>query len=83
MHFGSSLSHRMTSCWKRICRRSLPVLVITGTEDKIVPPSDAERLAKEIPNAVLVRIEECGHIPHEEKPEEFLSAVLEFLGLQA
>lgn len=68
---------------ENLSKVSVPVLVITGTEDKIVPPSDAERLAKEIPNAVIVKIEECGHIPHEEKPEEFLGAVLEFLGLQA
>lgn len=58
---------------------SVPVLIITGTEDKIIPPSYAERLAKEIPSAYLVRIDECGHIPHEERPEEFLNAVVEFL----
>ncbi|MBC7113414.1 MAG: alpha/beta fold hydrolase [Candidatus Methanomethyliales bacterium] len=58
---------------------SVPVLVITGAQDQIISSSYAKRLANEIPGANLVEINECGHIPHEEKPMEFLSVVTAFL----
>jgi len=56
-----------------------PVLFITGDDDRIVPPEDTERAAGLLEEAEFVVIEECGHIPHEEKPMEFLSAILAFL----
>lgn len=57
-----------------------PVLVITGDNDRIVPTEESERLAEELPNAELVVIPRCGHVPHEECPEPFLDAVTDFVG---
>ncbi len=34
---------------------------------------------KAIPGSDLVVIEDCGHVPQVEKPDEFLRAALEFL----
>jgi pimeloyl-ACP methyl ester carboxylesterase len=42
-------------------------------------PELGRKVAKEIPNATLVEIPDCGHIPHFETPERFHSALLEFL----
>jgi pimeloyl-ACP methyl ester carboxylesterase len=56
-----------------------PVLVITGDDDQIVPPEQSVRLAEELPNAELVIIPECGHVPQEECPQAFLAAVENFL----
>ncbi|MCX8181953.1 MAG: alpha/beta hydrolase [Candidatus Methanomethyliaceae archaeon] len=75
-----TLASRDLRLSENLSRISVPVLIITGTEDQIIPPSYAERLASEIPGARLVKIEQCGHIPHEEKPKEFLSVVTAFLG---
>jgi pimeloyl-ACP methyl ester carboxylesterase len=47
-------------------------LVALGTEENV-------RLADEIPDARLVVISECGHVPQEECPEPFMQAVTEFL----
>lgn len=58
---------------------SVPVLIMTGSEDKIVPPANAVRLSEDIPGSTLVVIPDCGHIPHEETPQEFLGAVIAFL----
>jgi pimeloyl-ACP methyl ester carboxylesterase len=58
---------------------SVPVLVITGDDDRIVPTKDSIRLAGELSNSSLVVIAESGHVPHEEKPQEFLEAVTNFL----
>jgi pimeloyl-ACP methyl ester carboxylesterase len=63
----------------RLGEITIPVLVITGDDDRIVPPELSERLAQDLPNAQLVVIPDCGHLPHEEQPEEFLRAVREFL----
>jgi len=58
---------------------NMPVLVITGDDDRIVPTEESIRLASDLPNAELVIIEESGHLPHEEQPEEFMKAVQSFL----
>lgn len=58
---------------------SLPILIITGDDDRIVPTADSVRLAGEIPGAELVVVPNCGHVPQEECPEAFLAAVDAFL----
>ncbi|HJV35419.1 alpha/beta hydrolase [Geomonas sp.] len=48
----------------------LPVLLLWGRYDQIVPLSQGERLNAAIPGSRLEIIEDCGHNPQEEKPEE-------------
>lgn len=55
------------------------VLIVTGDSDRIVPSWNAERLSRVIPGASLEVIKQCGHLPHEEKVEEFISIVENFL----
>ncbi len=57
-----------------------PTLLITGDADTVVPTADTERLATELPGAKLVIIPRSGHLPHEEAPELFVDAVVEWLG---
>jgi pimeloyl-ACP methyl ester carboxylesterase len=64
---------------ERLDELSLPVLVITGDDDRIVPTEQSIRLAGEIDGAELVVIPSCGHVPHEECPDAFLAAVEQFL----
>jgi pimeloyl-ACP methyl ester carboxylesterase len=56
-----------------------PTLVITGDDDRIVPTEQSLRLADELPNAELSVISQCGHLPQEECPVEFMQAVTDFL----
>ncbi|MBN2252312.1 MAG: alpha/beta hydrolase [Kosmotogaceae bacterium] len=65
--------------YSRIPMISVPSLVITGDNDKIVPVEDSIRLAKELPLAQLSIIQNTGHLPHEESPGEFLGVVMPFL----
>ncbi|MCS7098679.1 MAG: alpha/beta hydrolase [Candidatus Methanomethyliaceae archaeon] len=58
---------------------SIPVLIIAGTEDELIPLDRIERLSMEMPRAILIKISDCGHIPHEEKAEEFLKIIVEFI----
>lgn len=63
----------------RLSEINLPVLVITGDNDRIIPTDESIRAAGMIKNAVLVVIPECGHAPQEECPNEFMDAVENFL----
>jgi pimeloyl-ACP methyl ester carboxylesterase len=58
---------------------TLPVLVITGDDDRIVPTEQSVRLSSDLPNASLAVIESCGHVPQEECPAPWLDAVTGFL----
>ncbi len=66
----------------RLNELALPVLVITGDDDRIVPTEESIRLGSDVPGAALVVIPNAGHLPHEEKPAEFMQAVREFLAGQ-
>jgi len=57
-----------------------PTLIVWGRDDKLIPLSFAERFHKEIANSQLRIIDNCGHMPHVECPDEFTRIVLEFLG---
>jgi pimeloyl-ACP methyl ester carboxylesterase len=62
----------------RLHEVSVPTLVITGEYDRLVAPRQAERLTAQIPGAQLVVIPDCGHLPQEECPQEFLQALQSF-----
>jgi len=70
---------RELSLDQRLDEITMPSLVITGDDDRIVPTEQSIRLARELPQAELVVIPDCGHLPHEECPEPFLDAVERFL----
>ncbi len=57
----------------------LPALVIHGTEDQIIPLSEAQAMQAAIPGARLAAIHAAGHMPNLEQPELFNQAVREFL----
>ncbi|MEM0026259.1 MAG: alpha/beta hydrolase [Zestosphaera sp.] len=59
-----------------------PILIIHGVNDEIVPLSSSLDLVNLLSNEskhTLATISGCGHLPHEEKPEEFLKIVDEFI----
>lgn len=58
----------------------VPALVLAGADDAVVPTSEAQRLAAELPEAELALLPACGHVPQEECPDalwEVLDAWLE------
>jgi pimeloyl-ACP methyl ester carboxylesterase len=71
---------RSTDLQSRLGELKLPVLVITGDDDHIVPTARTVQLTREkLPNAQLVVVPNCGHVPHEECPDAFMQAVNGFL----
>lgn len=56
-----------------------PTLVITGTEDRVVPPRSSDVIARRIPRAKLVKVEGGSHAFHLEMSGRFNREVLSFL----
>lgn len=57
----------------------LPLLVVAGAEDALVPLKSIQIMASKFVNSRLVAISGCGHLPHEECPKALLAAVLPFI----
>ncbi len=66
----------VTSRFPEIC---VPTLLLWGDHDRVVPLWIGERLAEVLPHATLRMLDDCGHLPPEEKPTESLEAFREFL----
>ncbi len=54
-------------------------LIIWGRQDNIVGTKGAGKFAKAIPNSKLVWVDNCGHVPHLEKPQLTAQAILDFV----
>jgi pimeloyl-ACP methyl ester carboxylesterase len=59
--------------------RDYPTLLMWGTQDRAVNFASAEPMRRNFQNAQLVAFEGVGHLPYEEAPAEFNSALIEFL----
>ena len=57
----------------------VPSLIVWGRHDGIVPLNCGEIYHEVLQGSTLHIIEECGHIPQLEKPDEFLEVTLDFL----
>ena len=53
-------------------------LILWGRQDKILGTKDADKFTKLIPNNKLVWLENCGHVPHLEKPALTAQEILSF-----
>lgn len=60
-------------------RIKVPTLVIVGEEDIILPVAESRALHDGIPNSTLVVIENAGHFPMLERPQEFNRVLHTFL----
>lgn len=65
--------------WEHMDRIDVPVLIIWGEYDGVIPLVNGQRLQRQIPGSRLVVIPDCGHMPQEEKPQETTKAILQFL----
>jgi pimeloyl-ACP methyl ester carboxylesterase len=64
---------------KWLHRIKLPALIIWGDDDKVMPSAYAALWRESLPNARLVMIEKCGHVPQIEKLSEMIEPLRDFL----
>jgi 4,5:9,10-diseco-3-hydroxy-5,9,17-trioxoandrosta-1(10),2-diene-4-oate hydrolase len=60
-------------------RVEVPLMVVWGARDRILPVSHAYRAVRAAPHASIRVFDDCGHWPHMERAAEFNSLVLDFL----
>lgn len=82
LRIGSELSNDET--WQLFRRVTVPTLLVRGADSDVLTEEVAQRAAREMPRTRLVVVPSAGHSVPGDNPDDFTSAVREFLGdLQA
>jgi pimeloyl-ACP methyl ester carboxylesterase len=63
----------------RLDEVKVPVLLVWGEDDNLVPVGDADEFERLIPNARKVILKDTGHVPMLERPSTFNDLVVDFL----
>ena len=64
-----------------LAQSSIPTLILWGAEDRILHVSGARILESVMPKAKSVIMEDVGHAPMIERPEESAKSFLDFLDI--
>ena len=82
--YGEFLSNYITETkilWHRwfnyAKENTIPAKIISGKNDVIFNENEANNFAEELKNSKLFIIDNCGHYPMLEKPEELLTLILQ------
>jgi pimeloyl-ACP methyl ester carboxylesterase len=81
-HEQQALIHELGSLVAGLTEIAVPVTVVYGTNDRIVPPAEGALLARAISGAREVAVDGAGHLLPHERPEVVASVVLDALGLR-
>ncbi len=65
--------------WHRLPGLLPPALFIWGDRDRLVPSSFARHVADSLPSAGQIVMEDCGHVPQFEHPDETMAMIRGFL----
>jgi pimeloyl-ACP methyl ester carboxylesterase len=69
-----------SACFQgKLKRITAPTLILFGAHDKVVPPGNAELLAREIPHSSIEILPDAGHFFPIETPDAANAAVIKFL----
>lgn len=68
-----------TSFKDKLAQITLETLILWGNADRILGLADAEKFKQAIARSQLVWINDCGHVPHLEKPQLTAQHILDFL----
>ena len=61
----------------------IPTLLVWGSKDRAVDPASAVPLSRNFGTVRIAAIEGAGHLPFEERPDEFIRIVTDFLASQS
>ena len=64
---------------KWLHRIDVPTLIIWGDQDKIFPAEYASAFKELIPQAQVEVLDQCGHVPHMDRPDQFYPIITSFL----
>ena len=79
---GSTVFGQRASTWTTshglLSTLDMPMLILHGRQDAVLPLKHSEHAAKLAKSAHLIVMEDCGHTPQIEKPAEFNTALSAF-----
>lgn len=58
----------------------VPVLAVQGHNDEYGTMAQVDGLAARVPQARVLKLEDCAHSPHRDRPEAVTAAAIEFVG---
>lgn len=62
-----------------LARVAAPTQIVWGREDQLMPLECGELYQQSISGSTLVVLDRCGHAPHLEQPDAFVTAAMQFL----
>ncbi len=77
--FTALMRMLITSPMPQAQRPMVPSLILWGREDQFTPLTEAKAIKASIPDATLIEISDCGHMPQLETPDVFVWQVNQFL----
>ena len=57
----------------------IPMLLMWGRKDRMIPPKLARQFVELNPNLELIELDDAGHCPHDEQPEQVNQILLDWL----
>jgi len=69
----------LAESFRAVGASGIPVLLIWGRADRVIPFATSEQVRAAMPQAELVAVEEAAHTPHYERPEIVNPAIVAFL----
>lgn len=83
LHKISQYNNERVKYWHRwignLPNIDIPTHILWAQQDPIAVRAIAEQLHKEIPNSVYTKIDNCGHYPMLEKPQEWFEKMMKFI----
>ena len=76
---GKRLPNTQVPAFDRLSDLKLPVLIIVGEHDTPYILAAAEYMIEKLPSVQKVRVEDAAHLPNMDHPDEFQTAVTNFL----
>ncbi|PZO39593.1 MAG: alpha/beta hydrolase [Pseudanabaena frigida] len=67
------------SLTQALSQLQVPLLILWGSRDRLIPPSEGKRLVQYASNATLMYLEGMGHCAHDENPERVNHEILNWL----
>ena len=81
LHFARCLDNKnLTEIETDLQKLKMPVLIIRGDRDVYLSSAIAERLHREIPGSMYVRIATGGHFIQEDEPDQIAQLLAQFIG---
>lgn len=64
----------------RYAELDMKISIVWSRDDPLLDFSNAEKLKNSVPDSTIIPIDNCGHAPHEECPDSFMSAIYKAMG---